>query len=47
MMHNYTQINGKQSIETPPDDYVPNKVGDVDMGKLEAQRTTEITIKQQ
>ena len=44
MMHNYTTISDNQTIATPPDDYEPNKVGDVDMSKLEAKRNQDILI---
>ena len=44
MMHNYTTISDNQPIATPPDDYEPNKVGNVDMSKLEAQRTQDVQI---
>ena len=46
MMHNYTGISDNQIIATPPDDYEPNKVGDVDMSKLEAERNQDIQISQ-
>lgn len=46
MMHNYTTITDNQVIATPPDDYEPNKVGDVDMSKLEAERNQDIQISQ-
>jgi hypothetical protein len=46
MMHNYTTISDNQTIATPPDDYEPNKVGDVDMSKLEAERNQDIQISQ-
>ena len=46
MMHNYTKINGNQCIETPPEDYVPNKVGNVDIGKLESERNQDVIMKQ-
>jgi hypothetical protein len=45
MMHSYTGWSDNQSIATPPEDYVPNKVGNVDMGKLQEQRNTEIASK--
>ena len=45
MIHNYTKINGNQVIETPPEDYVPNKVGNVDIGKIEAQRNSDVLMK--
>ena len=38
MMHNYTKVNGNQTIETPPEDYTPNKIGDISMEKLQQDR---------
>ena len=45
MMHSYTGWSDNQSIATPPEDYVPNKVGNVDMGKLQEQRNTDLASK--
>jgi cell division septal protein FtsQ len=45
MMHNYTGWEQNTTIATPPDDYVPNKVGNVDMGKLQEKRNTEVSGK--
>ena len=42
MMHNYCSINQNQTIATPPDDYEPDKVGQVDLGKLQMQRENEV-----
>jgi len=42
-MHNYVKLNHHDSIETPPEDYEPDKVGQVDMGKLQAQREADIS----
>ena len=42
MRHNYMLINESQIIATPPDDYAPDKVGSVDLGKLQAKRNNEI-----
>ena len=42
MRHNYMLINESQIIATPPDDYEPDKVGAVDLGKLQAKRNNEI-----
>lgn len=42
MRHNYMLINEDQTIATPPDDYQPDKVGSVDLGKLQAARNNEI-----
>ena len=43
--HNYMLINESLTIATPPDDYEPNKVGAVDLGKLQASRNNEIRQK--
>ena len=45
MMHHYSTIKQNDSIATPPDDYVPNKVGNVDISKLQAQRNKDIIHK--
>jgi hypothetical protein len=42
MMHNYCTIDDNQAISTPPDDYEPDKVGQVDLGKLQMSRAAEI-----
>ena len=41
-MHNFVKLTQNDSIETPPEDYEPDKVGEVDMGKLQAQRDADI-----
>lgn len=43
MMHSYTTLVGNETIATPPEDYVPNKVGSVDLGKLQEQRNQDIS----
>ena len=43
-MHNYTTLDYVDKIETPPDEYVPDKIGTVDMGKLEAQRQADVKL---
>jgi len=45
MMHSYTTLAGNQSIATPPEDYVPNKIGSVDLSKLQQKRNQDITQK--
>jgi hypothetical protein len=45
MMHSYTGWNQTQSIPTPPEDYEPNKVGNVDLGKIQEQRNKDIRQK--
>jgi hypothetical protein len=42
MKHSFIGINESQSIQTPPEDYIPNKVGEVDLGKLEQQRNLDV-----
>jgi len=42
-MHSFVKLNHDDRIETPPEDYEPDKVGQVDMGKLQAAREAEIT----
>lgn len=37
-MHNYAGIEFLENINTPPDDYSPDKVGDVDIEKLQKSR---------
>ena len=44
-MHSYTTLAGNQSIATPPDDYIPNKIGSVDLSKLQQKRNEDITNK--
>ncbi|MCK4820817.1 hypothetical protein KA005_33940, partial [bacterium] len=45
MMHSYTTLAQNQSIATPPEDYVPNKIGSVDLGKLQQQRQQDVAQK--
>ena len=47
MMHSYSTIGGNQTIATPPEDYEPDKVGQVDLGKLQMQRANDVRQKQQ
>ena len=41
-MHSFVKLNHDDRIETPDEDYIPDKVGQVDMGKLQASREAEI-----
>ena len=34
-LRNYATLEHKDSIETPPEDYVPNKIGDISMEKIQ------------
>ena len=42
IMHNYMLLDQHQTIATPPDDYVPDKMGTVDMGKIIEKREKDI-----
>ena len=44
-LHHFSTLNQLNSIETPPDNYEPDKIGSVDMGKLQAKRHAEINQK--
>ena len=44
-MHNYCTITQNDTIATPPDDYEPNKIGTVDLGKLQMARANEVRQK--
>ena len=37
-MHNYASIDFLEKIDTPPDEYSPDKIGDVDIEKLQISR---------
>lgn len=39
-LYSYATIEHSESIETPPDDYVPDKVGEVNIKNLEQQRNS-------
>ena len=43
-MHNFVGLNTNQQIYTPDEDYVPDKVGEVDLGKLQSQREQDISV---
>ena len=44
MMHNAIHINDNFKINTPNEDYIPDKIGDVDLGKLEMERNNDIKL---
>jgi len=44
-MHSYCTIKQNDTIATPPDDYEPNKIGEVDLGQLQMQRESEVKQK--
>ena len=37
-MHHYTTLNHNDSIETPPEDYQPDKIGNISLEQLQQQR---------
>ena len=41
-MHSFVTLNHEDKIYTPEDDYEPDKVGEVDLGKLQLQRENDI-----
>jgi len=41
--HHYSAIQESDNIETPPDTYSPDKVGNVSMEQLQQQRNSDIT----
>ena len=45
-MHSFVTLQHSDKINTPPEDYEPDKVGQVDLGKLQAERDSEINAPQ-
>jgi hypothetical protein len=43
--HHYATLDHFSNIETPPDNYTPDKVGSVSMEQLQQQRNTEVAPK--
>jgi len=41
-MHHYVKLNGTEKIETPPEDYVSDKIGEVNLNKIQEQRQNEL-----
>jgi len=41
-LYNYATINHLDKIETPPEDYVPDKIGDINIENIEYQRNNNI-----
>ena len=37
-LYNYSTINRVDRIETPPDDYIPDKIGEVNIKNIESER---------
>ena len=46
IIHNYALLNKDQVIETPPDTYKPDKIGDVNMENIMKKRDTEVPSKE-
>lgn len=42
ILHNYVTLDTCNSIETPPEDYTPNKVGQMDLGQIQSNRSADI-----
>ena len=47
ILHNYVTLDGVSGIDTPPEDYQPDKIGEIDLGKIQQKRQQEIQIPQQ
>ena len=43
--HHYAMIEQKDSIETPPENYSPDKIGNLSMEQIQQKRNSEIHIK--
>jgi hypothetical protein len=41
-IHNFASLNFSSNIETPPDDYVPDKVKNVSLDQLQQQRAKDV-----
>ena len=41
-LRNYATLQDNNFIETPPDDYVPNKIGDMSMEKIQNERANAL-----
>jgi len=42
IMHSYAGINSADQIETPPEDYEPNKIGEISIDQIQQQRNSDI-----
>ena len=42
ILHSYVTLDKTCSIETPPENYIPDKIGEIDMGKIQQRRQQEI-----
>lgn len=41
-LHNYATLDFNDTIETPPDTYTPDKIGEISLDKLQQQRNNDI-----
>ena len=41
-LHQYATVEMRDNIDTPPDNYTPDKVGDVSMEQLQQQRNAQV-----
>lgn len=41
-MHSFVGLNNSEKINTPPEDYQPDKIGEVDLSKLQEQRQKDL-----
>jgi hypothetical protein len=37
-LYNYATIDQSDKINTPPDDYIPDKIGEINLKNLESER---------
>ena len=42
ILHNYVTLENSCTIETPPENYTPDKIGEIDLGKIQQARHAEI-----
>ena len=42
ILHNYVTLDNSCSIETPPENYIPDKIGEIDIGKIREERNKDI-----
>ena len=43
-MHFYAPLEYNDKIETPAEDYIPDKIGNISMEKLQEQRNKDLNI---
>jgi hypothetical protein len=41
-LHHYASVNHMDEIQTPPDDYHPDTVGNVSLEQLQQQRNSDL-----